>query len=293
MHRSRDRHFHCRVLSRLPLSCLAAHVGRYGGSACPVCGSSWNEPPLLSVQKHHPKPESEKDNKFGVKEPATSVYHLRIYNDDEPLMSPISGARFNPIPESDEYDDEDGNDTETGADEFQGFFIDQSNTPRSRVRNPLNYGKDVEVRISADAAVVAVGSSHETYAVVLKIRAPPAPENFARRAPIDLVTVLDVGGSISSSKLQTVKRAMRLVISSLSSNDRLSIVAFSGFSKRLLPLRRMTSTGRRSVRRIIDALICSQGSCLNDALRKAAKVLQDRRERNPAARHSALIRLSG
>ncbi|GAB4848835.1 hypothetical protein Ancab_003629 [Ancistrocladus abbreviatus] len=263
--------------------CLATYVGKHGGSVCPVCGSSWKEPPLLSIQKQHTRPQNEHDRKSDLKEPVNSLDQLRVYNDDEPLMSPTSGARFNPIPELDENDNEEDNETEIGAEEFQGFFVDPNSMPRSRVRNSSIYSKDIQVRISADAAVVAVGRSHQTYAVVLKVRAPPAPVNAARRASIDLVTVLDVGGSMTISKLQIVKRAMRLVISHLSSSDRLSIVAFSGFSKRLLPLRRMTSTGRRSARRITDGLVCSQGSCVNDALRKAAKVIQDRRERNPAA----------
>ncbi|MCI90747.1 zinc finger protein, partial [Trifolium medium] len=51
-----------------------------------------------------------------------------------------------------------------------------------------------------------------------------------------------------------MKNAMRLLISSLNATDRLSIVAFSGGSKRLLPLKRMTSGGQRSARRIVDAL---------------------------------------
>ncbi|MBO8584317.1 hypothetical protein INO15_14430, partial [Staphylococcus aureus] len=60
--------------------------------------------------------------------------------------------------------------------------------------------------------------------MALTVRAP-APAQ--RRAPIDLVTVLNVSGSMAGAKLQMLKRAMRLVVSSLGSADRLSIVAFS------------------------------------------------------------------
>jgi hypothetical protein len=88
---------------------------------------------------------------------------------------------------------------------------------------------------------------------------------------------------MTGAKLQMLKRAMRLVISSLGSADRLSIVAFSSSPKRLLPLKRMTPNGQRSARRIIDRLVCGQGSSVGEALRKATKVLEDRRERNPVA----------
>ncbi|KAJ0529325.1 putative chromatin regulator PHD family [Helianthus annuus] len=113
--------------------------------------------------------------------------------------------------------------------------------------------------------------------------APPHMVNVTRRAPIDLVAVLDVSASMSGAKLQMLKRAMRLVISSLGSADRLSIVAFSASPKRLLPLRRMHPRGQRAARRIIDQLVCSRGTCAGEALRKATKVLEDRRERNPVA----------
>ncbi|GMH06487.1 hypothetical protein Nepgr_008327 [Nepenthes gracilis] len=256
--------------------CLATHFGNNGGFACPVCSSIWKEAPLLPIQKHQ-KLRSE-HCQFSFKESAS--FDLRVYEDDEPLMSPTAGSYFNPIPESDENDGD--NESEGAAHEFQGFVLNTS-APRGRVRNESSNYKDIEVGISMDGAVIAVGRSHKTYAVAMRIRAPPAPANGAHRASVDLVTVLDISRSMTRSKLQLMKRAMRLVTSSLSSNDRLSIVAFSASSKRLLPLRRMTSSGKRSVRRVIDALVCSEGTCVNDALRKAAKVIEDRRERNPVA----------
>ncbi|KAK1293447.1 hypothetical protein QJS10_CPB17g02435 [Acorus calamus] len=108
-----------------------------------------------------------------------------------------------------------------------------------------------------------------------------------RRAAIDLVTVLDVSGSMSGAKLHMLQRAMRLLIASLGPADRLSVVAFSGAAaKRLLPLRRMSPAGQRLARRLVDRLACGGGdggNCVNEALRKAARVLEDRRHRNPVA----------
>ncbi|KAJ0867410.1 putative chromatin regulator PHD family [Helianthus annuus] len=151
--------------------------------------------------------------------------------------------------------------------------------------NPVNdHVKDVEVRLLPEAALIAVTRRHETYAIVLKVKAPEAPDNIRLRAPIDLVTVVDVSGKITNEKLQMIKKAMRSIVLSLSSSDRLSIVAFSSHSKRLLPLRRMTTSGRRSARRIVEAMAVIDG-CSNskDAVKKAVKVLEDRREKNPVA----------
>ncbi|XP_062005579.1 E3 ubiquitin-protein ligase WAVH1-like [Rosa rugosa] len=251
--------------------CVATHVKKQPLMLCPVCNATWKELPLLETltPRANTKPESK------LRDVKTKP--LRVYNDDEPLMSPTSsGARFNPIPESDE------NEEENDAVEFQGFFV---NPDRNNVCSGNR--KSVEFSLLPESAVVAVGRSYETYAVVLKVKAPQLVEGrttSSRRAPIDLVTVVDVSANTSRARIQATKRALRLIISSLSDADRLSIVAFSSTSKRLLPLRRMTSAGRRSARRIVDALCgVGQGMCVNDALKKAAKVLQDRRERNPVA----------
>ncbi|XP_023543204.1 uncharacterized protein LOC111803149 [Cucurbita pepo subsp. pepo] len=264
--------------------CISAHIKKLRIVACPVCSSVWNEAPLLDAQTSLHQP-IQTDKTRGVESIELKSKTLKVYNDDEPLMSPTSGARFNPIPESDENEDDDEQD---GAVEFQGFFA--TSAPLASPKLP-NIVKNVEVSLLPEAAVVAAGRNYETHAVVLKVKAPArsartssSPMNRNLRPPIDLVTVLDVSASANSAKLQMVKRTMRLVISSLCCTDRLSIVAFSASSKRLLSLRRMTSNGRRSARRIVD-LLCEvgQGACINDAIKKAAKVLEDRRERNSAA----------
>ncbi|XP_010531335.1 PREDICTED: uncharacterized protein LOC104807655 isoform X1 [Tarenaya hassleriana] len=253
-------------------------------TACPVCGASWRQASLLSLSLHelgaenYPKPGSESESRTR----GTKSKSLRIYNDDDPLISsPISLTGFNPIPESDENDDDDD---EQDNGEFKGFFV---NTPSPLTAKLLAdpASRNVEVKLSPEAAIVAVSRGYETYSVVLKVKSPPFPaaRGAARRAPVDLVTVLDVSGSMVGGKGEMLKRAMTIVISSLRETDRLSIVAFSSRSKRMSPLRRMTASGRRSARRIVDTLIVSgagEGMSVNDALKKAAKVVEDRRQKN-------------
>ncbi|XP_065880208.1 E3 ubiquitin-protein ligase WAV3 [Euphorbia lathyris] len=313
--------------------CIAAHVRNNGTLVCPVCTATWKDVPLLAIHKnlHHPQSHLQNDavdntititntkskleekdkNKVVVLESSPSprpiktihepqqhsftpkISDSRSYDDDEPLLSPTAGARFIPIPEADENaDDQEDDDVE----EFQGFFVNPTPSSVKSDEAPLQAPKDsrnVQVRLLPEAAVVSAGRGYETYAVALRVKAPPQQHsrsshmgsllNPSHRAPIDLVTVLDVSGSMTGGKLHMLKRAMRLVISSLGSADRLSIVAFSSNPKRLFPLRRMTAHGQRAARRIIDRLVCGQGTSVGDALRKATKVLEDRRERNPVA----------
>ncbi|GMH03239.1 hypothetical protein Nepgr_005078 [Nepenthes gracilis] len=308
--------------------CIAAHVRREGSLICPVCHVTWKDVPLLSAHKN-PLPPEERDvvektiastvasnpstltgvrrinfvdkkiqstiSAVKTKQDQYKAMTERAYNDDEPLVSPTAGARFNSIPEAAEYVGEDENSED--AEEFQGFFVNP--TPSSSTKNINLYDHDrgtqrnVEVKLLPGAAVVSVDRTHETFAVALRVKAPPAPPaqgtavapllSRSHRAPIDLVTVLDVSGSMTGAKLQMLKRAMRLIISALGSTDRLSIVAFSATPQRLLPLRRMTAHGQLSARHIIDHLACGQGTSVSEALRTAAKVLEHRREKNPVA----------
>ncbi|CAA0839676.1 Zinc finger (C3HC4-type RING finger) family protein [Striga hermonthica] len=242
--------------------CITAHMEKRGSLTCPICSVTWKEMHLLTAGNRGSDsicPDlSSKNDKRCV---------FKVYNDDEPLSSPSSGALFNPILESDE--------TEEENDDFPGFF------PAGPMDTRM---KSVEVALLSEAAVVSVGKTSETYAVVLKIK---APASAVRRAPVDLVTVLNVSRNMTPDKLRLMRRALRKVVSSLSAADRLSIVAFSTASKRLLPLRRMSTTGRRSARRIIDAVVALDDvggpTSAADALKKAVKVLDDRRERNATA----------
>ncbi|CAN4122435.1 unnamed protein product [Withania somnifera] len=286
--------------------CIASHVRKQSTLVCPVCNSTWKDVPLLAIhklQQQHDQKEPHKQKEQEQQEsscpntptiinkqqkPLPNVktyykkpehYDSKAYNDDEPLLTPTAGAKFVPIPEANE-DQED--DEEEEIEEFRGFFVNPISSDEAFANQRDNH-RSVEVSLMPEAAIVSVGRSHETYAVVLKVKAPPPPPSPPPTCPIDLVTVLDVSGSMSGPKIQMLKRAMRLVISSLGSVDRLSIVAFSATPKRLLPLRRMTPQGQRSARRIIDRLVTSQGTCVAEALRKATKVLEERRERNPVA----------
>ncbi|KAJ4866398.1 Zinc finger (C3HC4-type RING finger) family protein [Raphanus sativus] len=245
--------------------CVASRAGDLNLlAACPVCGASWRETSLLPLSPLHDLRSPESESK--TRESSSSKKSLRVYNDDEPLISsPISPAGFNTILESDEEEEDNGG--------FKGFFV---NTPSPLTSKKKRLTDSVDVKLSSEAAVVAVGRGNETYSVLMKIKSPPLPSS-RRSPPVDLVTVLDVGGS----KIETVRRAMRLVISSLRENDRLSMVSFSSSSKRLSPLRRMTANGRRVARRILDDISGDgEGMSVKDAVKKAAKVIEDRRQKN-------------
>ncbi|KAK7385432.1 hypothetical protein VNO78_31150 [Psophocarpus tetragonolobus] len=183
------------------------------------------------------------------------------YHDDEPLFSSLSSsAQILPIPEEDE-------------------------NPLSSSPPLHSQSTTVRVKLMPECAVVSLSQTHQTRAFVLRLKAPPPPPPPRLRPPMDLLAVLALTNGMTAPKLHMLKRAMRLVISSLAAADRLAVVAFSANPQRLLPLTRMTPQGQRAARRVLDRLLCPQGNgSAEEAIQKAAKVLEDRRERNPLGR---------
>ncbi|XP_074263725.1 E3 ubiquitin-protein ligase WAV3-like [Silene latifolia] len=240
-------------------SCIASHVRNNRNSlVCPVCSVTWKDAPFLNTAIA--ATASAPVTPTGTNR---NYFQGPVYNDEDLL------PRFNSIPEE-----------ECGG---QRLCVSPKKVNPTDNNKMVIKRRNVEVKLLPEAALVSGSQSYETYAVVLSVKAPPplACTMDANRAPVDLVTVLDVSSSMTGSKLQMLKRAMRLVISSLGSADRLSIVGFASAPHRLLPLRRMTSQGQKAARKIIDQLVCGQGSSVSEALRMAGRVLEDRRTKNP------------
>eukprot|EP00249_Psilotum_nudum_P011158 c22998_g2_i1 orf=358-2715(+) len=226
----------------------------------------------------------------------------RLYNDDEPLMHSISDARNCT---RSMLEDEIG--SSEGKSEMSNSMIEGSTNSIGCLNGTAIESKSLDVIRYPEVSVVGSSETVESFTALVHLKAPIVsnghqvrrkildsinplqPKNVDCRVPIDLVTVLDVSGSMAGTKLALVKQAMAFVIGNLSSADRLSIVAFSSSAKRILPLRRMVEEGRQHALLAVDALVCTGGTNIAEGLRKGAKVLEDRCERNPV---SSIILLS-
>ncbi|GAB2302281.1 hypothetical protein Dimus_036296 [Dionaea muscipula] len=96
------------------------------------------------------------------------------------------------------------------------------------------------------------------------------------RSGVDLVTVLDVSGSMGGEKLAKMKIAMQFIIKKLSPIDRLSVVTFAGNSRRLCPLRQITETSQPEIESLVNALVAKGGTNIAAGLQTGLKVLKDR-----------------
>ncbi|KAL5998648.1 hypothetical protein ACLOJK_009591 [Asimina triloba] len=266
-------HFHC----------IASNV-KHGNQICPVCRAKWKEIPFqrtssdlthgrarvnpvdwpqggdrwMTVVRRLPPPRPDSSRQiasiFRSSEPST-------FDDDEPL---------DPEPES-------------------------SDRGVSSVDAKYNRSDTVQIKMYPEFSAVQRSTSHTNFCLLVHLKAPYmiSKQNLGNRcinqsvvhqtsrAPVDLVTVLDTSGSMAGTKLALLKRAMGFVIQNLGPSDRLSVIAFSSTARRLFHLRRMSESGRQQALQAVNSLISCGGTNIVEGLKKGAKVIEERKEKNP------------
>lgn len=106
------------------------------------------------------------------------------------------------------------------------------------------------------------------------------PATAARRAPVDLVTLLDIscggGGGAPARRLDLLRKAMDLVIGKLGADDRLAIVPFHSSVVDATGLLEMSVEGRGVASRKVQSLAVAGGTKLFPALNAAVEILEAR-----------------
>ena len=146
---------------------------------------------------------------------------------------------------------------------------------------------EMALKTYCEFPAVARDVPRDNFAVVVHVRAPDHQAGGVAadevRAPLDLVTVLDVSGSMEGRKLALLKQAMGFVIDNLGPADRLSIVSFSTEASRKIRLTRMSSDGKASAKRAVESLVANGLTNISKGLLVASEVLAERRYRNAVA----------
>ncbi|CAA7398860.1 unnamed protein product [Spirodela intermedia] len=262
-------HFHC----------IASSV-KHGNQVCPVCRAKWKDIPFPAPELPHgrarvnPLDWPQEDTRMTIWRPLPrSASSGRHHHYQHHQLLP-----FSPNAEPSLFDDDEPLDPPRPLEPCPG---NKEQGRRSR---------SVELKICPEFSAVQRSASPENFTVLVHLKAPvagrvdsPASSSVLQtsRAPVDLVTVLDVSGSMAGTKLALLKRAMGFVIQNLGPSDRLSVVAFSSTARRLFQLRRMTEIGGQQALQAVNTLVASGGTNIAEGLRKAVKVIEERKEKNP------------
>ncbi|CAN8301064.1 unnamed protein product [Cochlearia groenlandica] len=244
-------------------NCITSNV-KHGNQICPVCRAKWDQIPLQAA------PAAKSTPACTPRRPSHQIH--QPYTPPE-TYTPVYSI-FNVEPSV--FDDDDA--------------LDQ----RQDLSKP-DVAEKLQVKTYPEFKEVLRSVSYKEFSVLINLKAPAASKSVSSlgssssRAPVDLVTVLDSSGSMSGTKLELLKRAMCFVIQNLSPCDRLSIVSFSCKAHRNFPLRLMTETGKLEALQAVNALVSNGGTNIEMGVRKGARVLVERRFKNPV---SSIVLLS-
>ncbi|XP_015692358.1 E3 ubiquitin-protein ligase WAV3-like [Oryza brachyantha] len=253
-------HFHC----------ISSNV-KHGNYFCPVCRAKWKEIPFnRSLSSNIPHGRIGVNRARLTQQDANLALLHQVPNHHQRVRRPH---------------------TSEPAD-----FNDDEPLQQPEVFNNLNVRstKTAEISTYPEFSGIPQSSSKDDFAILIHLKAPSADpyqgtgrlanessvESSRSRAPVDLVTVLDVSGSMAGTKLALLKRAMGFVVQHLGPSDRLSVLAFSSSARRLFHLQRMSHHGRQQALQAINSLGAGGGTNIADALKKAMKVIEDRSYKN-------------
>ncbi|XP_019196601.1 PREDICTED: uncharacterized protein LOC109190553 [Ipomoea nil] len=270
--------------------CIASNV-KHGNQVCPICRAKWKEIPLQCPSLDPPPHGRARVNP--VNWPQNNALMTVLRHVPPPPPRPIPFRHVAPLlqaPEPTMFDD----------DESLGHQLDSSQIQKlAGTSDTADSGESRMTKMSMFPEVPAVSrfNASDNFTVLVHLKAPASDSGKilcrnqpdmpqviqTPRAPIDLVTVLDISGSMAGTKLALLKRAMSFVIQNLGPSDRLAVIAFSSTARRLFPLRRMSETGRHEALQAVNSLVANGGTNIAEGLRKGAKIMEDRREKNPVA----------
>ncbi|XP_071710181.1 E3 ubiquitin-protein ligase WAV3-like [Rutidosis leptorrhynchoides] len=237
--------------------CIASNV-KHGNQICPICRANWKQVPLQTSS--------------GLDSPSARTQDNPVMTVIRPFPSRLNSTRriaahnF-PANEPNMFND----------DELLDLEPSKKNISNASDESSL---KRVVLETYTEVPAVPRFTTVNDFTVLLHLKAPVCT---SARAPVDLVTVLDISGSMAGTKLALLKRAMGFVIQNLGPSDRLSVVVFSSNARRLFPLTRMSDAGKQHALQAVNALAANGGTNIAEGLRKGGKVMEDRRGKNAVA----------
>lgn len=119
---------------------------------------------------------------------------------------------------------------------------------------------------------------------LVSLKAPQEEENEDnKRAPIDLVAVIDKSGSMSGLKLDLVKKTLQFVLTQLNENDRLSVVSYDTNVNLEFALKNLDDKGKEMALSKIEDINSGSMTNLSGGLMKGLCQMIDRKEKNEVA----------
>ncbi|CAL9214131.1 unnamed protein product [Arabidopsis halleri] len=246
--------------------CINSNV-RYGNRICPLCRTQWKQVPLFHG---NPFPQAQQ----------VPLFHGNPF----PQAQQVPLFHGNPFPQAQQVPLFHGNPFPPAQ---MGFEDDESLPHGETQIQSADHPSDrqaLEIKLFPEVSALAKPVSRGDFAALVHLKAEGVSDDERRtRAPLDLIAVLDVSGSMAGVKLELMKKAMGFVIQNLGETDRLSVISFSSTAQRLFPLRLMSETGKQAAMQAVNSLVARGGTNIAEGLKIGARVIEDRRWKNPVS----------
>ncbi|KAI3937856.1 hypothetical protein MKW92_034477 [Papaver armeniacum] len=221
-------------------NCIRTYV-KYGNYICPTGDAGWKDIPSVGPAPATLRPRIPKRRIYNRVIPSSESL---VFNDDDPV----------------------------------NFQSNSSYDNSSIIRS-------IDIKTDTEFPAVVRSVSRENFHILVNLKSnmtdiDQVNSDITSRAPIDLVTVLDISGSMDGAKIQLLKQAMEFVIDNLGPSDRLSVVCFSDDARRLFPLLLMTDSGKKRALQAVNSLVAGGMTNIVEGLKIGTKVIEDRRHKN-------------
>jgi secreted protein with Ig-like and vWFA domain len=102
--------------------------------------------------------------------------------------------------------------------------------------------QDSKTSSSQQALSLGAADQRSSFYVMASVVAPEYKAD--KRAPVDMICVIDRSGSMSGDRITMAKSTVEFVVANLRHDDRLGIVTYDGCVSNHFPLRVMDETGK-------------------------------------------------
>ena len=170
------------------------------------------------------------------------------------------------------------------ADDCDDEPIADSFNPKEHI-NDFDWENDIEIDVRPQKKGIFMKQSTSDpdvpLPVSISVSAKDRNHHHHDSLPIDVVCVIDHSGSMSGEKIDFVKDALKDMLELLHHEDRICFVEFDNRVNRVTPLVRASNSNKKTMMKLINEIEASGGTNIDLGMRKAFKVIKNRRYRNP------------
>ncbi|CAG8763626.1 24279_t:CDS:2 [Dentiscutata erythropus] len=140
----------------------------------------------------------------------------------------------------------------------------------------------LSVSLSSTYKIVPNTESQEMICMASLVTSDYIPEEAKETGShADIVLILDVSSSMSGSKINLLKESLNFIVSELSPKDRLSLVTFNTYAKRITPLLYVNEENKSKLYQAIRNLRANGGTNIGNGLKLGLDILTQRTTKNP------------